>query len=124
MISSNSSLQLSEETVAKIYQAMRLSQVSASRIFKLATTKFLAVTAEGTLISSRLILAPFMIHELLLSVTKTAFGCHPCRVVSVTYRQLRPFHDGNPGSNPVGDANLYQLLAELQVLPHYGLRYG
>jgi hypothetical protein len=42
-----------------------------------------------------LFLAPFMIHELLLSVTKTAFGCHPCRVVSVTYRQLRPFHGGS-----------------------------
>ena len=51
---------------------------------------------------------PFLIHELLLSVTKTAFGCHPCRVVSVTYRQLRPFHGGNTGSNPVGDAKSYQ----------------
>jgi hypothetical protein len=49
-------------------------------------------------------LAPFMIHELLPSVTETAFGCHPCRVVSITYRQLRPFHRGNTGSNPVGDA--------------------
>jgi hypothetical protein len=46
-----------------------------------------------------------MIHELLLSVTKTAFGCHPCRVVSVTYRKLGPFHGGNAGSNPAGDAN-------------------
>jgi len=40
------------------------------------------------------ILDPFMIHELLLSVTETAFGSHPCRVVSVTYRKLRPFHGG------------------------------
>ena len=46
-----------------------------------------------------------MIHELLLSVTETALGSHPCRVVSVTYRKLRPFHGGNTGSNPVGDAN-------------------
>jgi hypothetical protein len=44
-------------------------------------------------------LAPFMIHELLLSPTETASGSHPCRVVSVTY-----FHGGNTGSNPVGDA--------------------
>ena len=42
-------------------------------------------------------LAPVMIHELLLSVTKTAFGSHPCRVVSVTYSKLRPFHGGNTG---------------------------
>ena len=47
-----------------------------------------------------------MIHELLLPVTKTALGSHPCRVVSVTYRKLRPFHGGNTGSNPVGDASL------------------
>ena len=46
-----------------------------------------------------------MIHELFPSPTETAFGCHPCRVVSVTYRKLRPLHGGNTGSNPVGDAN-------------------
>jgi hypothetical protein len=40
-------------------------------------------------------LAPFMIHELLLSPTETASGSHPCRVVSVTYDQLRPFHGGS-----------------------------
>jgi len=28
-----------------------------------------------------------MIHELLLSLTESAFGSHPYRVVSVTYRQ-------------------------------------
>jgi hypothetical protein len=32
-----------------------------------------------------------MIHELLLSVTETAFGSHPCRVVSVTYPKRGPF---------------------------------
>ena len=51
-------------------------------------------------------LDPFMIHEMFLYLTETAFGRHPCRVVSVTYRKLRPFHGGNTGSNPVGDANL------------------
>ena len=44
-----------------------------------------------------------MIHEPFPSLTETAFGSHPCRVVSVTYRKLRPFHGGNTGSNPVGD---------------------
>src|SRR5579863_2659808 len=46
-----------------------------------------------------------MIHETFLCLTEPAFGRHPCRVVSVTYRKLRPFHGGNTGSNPVGDAN-------------------
>jgi hypothetical protein len=47
-----------------------------------------------------------MIHELFPSLTETASGSHPCRVVSATYRKLRPFHGGNTGSNPVGDAKL------------------
>ena len=51
-------------------------------------------------------LAPLMIHELLLSVTETAFGSHPCRVVSVTYHPPLYFHGGNTGSNPVGDAKV------------------
>jgi len=50
-------------------------------------------------------LDPFMIHETFLSVTESAFGSHACRVVSVTYRKLRPFHGANAGSNPAGDAN-------------------
>jgi hypothetical protein len=50
-------------------------------------------------------LAPFMIHELLLSPTETASGSHPCCVVSVTYHRPSYFHGGNTGSNPVGDAN-------------------
>ena len=50
-------------------------------------------------------LDPFMIHETFLSVTESAFGSHPCRVVSVTYRKLRPFHGANAGSNLAGDAN-------------------
>jgi hypothetical protein len=55
---------------------------------------------------ARAFLVPFMIHELFPFPTETAFGSHPRRVVSVTYRKLRPFHGGNTGSNPVGDANL------------------
>ena len=57
-----------------------------------------------------------MIHELLLSLTESAFGSHPCRVVSVTYRQLRPFHGGNTGSNPVGDAKSFQQLTIFLLL--------
>jgi hypothetical protein len=53
-----------------------------------------------------------MIHETFLCLTETAFGSHPCRVVSVTYRTLRPFHGGNTGSNPVGDANTTKDLLE------------
>jgi hypothetical protein len=55
-------------------------------------------------------LDPFMIHETLLYLTETAFGSHPCRVVSATYLTLRPFHGGNTGSNPVGDANFQRSL--------------
>ncbi len=54
---------------------------------------------------ARVILAPFMIHELLPSLTETASGSHPCCVVSVTYDRTQCFHGGNTGSNPVGDAN-------------------
>jgi hypothetical protein len=46
-----------------------------------------------------------MIHEPLPSPTETAFGSHPCCVVSVTYVWTHCFHGGNTGSNPVGDAN-------------------
>jgi hypothetical protein len=52
---------------------------------------------------ARLILDPFMIHELFPSLTETALGSHPRCVVSVTYDF---FHGGNTGSNPVGDASL------------------
>jgi hypothetical protein len=61
---------------------------------------------HGVSLQTALNLDPFMIHETFLCLTETAFGSHPCRVVSVTYRKLRPFHGGNTGSNPVGDANL------------------
>jgi len=50
------------------------------------------------------VFAPFMIHETLPTPTETAFGSHPCCVVSVTYIQAHCFHGGNTGSNPVGDA--------------------
>jgi hypothetical protein len=52
-----------------------------------------------------------MIHELFPFLTESAFGSHPRRVVSVSYRILRPFHGGNTGSNPVGDAKSFQELA-------------
>ncbi len=52
----------------------------------------------------RIILDHIMIHELFPFPTETAFGSHPCRVVSVTYRKLRPFHGADVGSNPAGDA--------------------
>ena len=58
---------------------------------------------------ARVILAPFMIHELLPSLTETASGSHPCCVVSVTYDRTH-FHGGNTGSNPVGDAKSFQEL--------------
>ena len=63
---------------------------------------------HGVSLQTALNLDPFMIHETFLCLTETAFGSHPCRVVSVTYRKLRPFHGGNTGSNPVGDAKSYQ----------------
>jgi|SRR5580700_894930 hypothetical protein len=47
-------------------------------------------------------LDPFMIPETFLYLTETAFGNHPCRVVSITYCEAVPFHGGNTGSNPVG----------------------
>ena len=61
----------------------------------------------------RLNLDPFMIHERFLYLTEAAFGSYPCRVVSATYHTLRPFHGGNAGSNPVGDA---KSLSNLQGL--------
>ena len=47
-----------------------------------------------------------MIHEALPTATETAFGSHPCCIVSVTYLRTQCFHGGNTGSNPVGDANI------------------
>ena len=36
-----------------------------------------------------------MIHETFLTVTEITFGSHPCRMLSVTYNKLWPFHGGN-----------------------------
>jgi hypothetical protein len=44
-----------------------------------------------------------------IGVVKTAwkeFGSHPRPLVSITCRQLVPFHGHNTGSNPVGGAKL------------------
>ena len=65
---------------------------------------------HGVSLQTALNLDPFMIHETFLCLTETAFGSHPCRVVSVTYRKLRPFHGGNMGSNPIGDAKVINKL--------------
>ncbi len=54
-----------------------------------------------------------MIHEPFPSLTETAFGSHPCRVVSVTYRETAPFHGGNTGSNFVGDTEENRIAALL-----------
>jgi len=53
--------------------------------------------------TAKLILDPFMIHELFPFVTEPALRSHPCRVVSATYRKLSPFRGANAGSNPAGD---------------------
>ena len=52
-----------------------------------------------------------MIHEGILKLTETHFGGHPCCVVSISYKLCGPFHDGNTGSNPVGDAKPFQAVA-------------
>src|SRR5215470_698607 len=52
--------------------------------------------------------APFVIHKAFPTLTETAFGRHPCCLVSVTYVRTHCFHGGNTGSNPVGDAKSFQ----------------
>jgi hypothetical protein len=74
--------------------------------FRILDGKMRYIRMPGCVFVKDRILAPFMIQELFPSLIETASGSHPCRVVSVTYRKLRPFHGGNTGSNPVGDANL------------------
>ena len=61
---------------------------------------------HGVSLQTALNLDPFMIHETFLYLTETAFGSHPCRVVSVTYRKLRPFHGGNRVQIPSGTHRL------------------
>ncbi len=39
---------------------------------------------HGVSLQTGLNLDPFMIHEMFLCLTETAFGSHPCRVVSFT----------------------------------------
>ena len=53
---------------------------------------------------------PVVVHVLFLKLTDRAFGSHPYRVVSVSYGLAAPFHGGNTGSNPVGDATPFQRL--------------
>jgi len=53
-------------------------------------------------------LDPFMIHELLPSLTETASGSHPCCVVSVTYD--RTFTAVTRVQIPSGTPNLFKSL--------------
>ena len=47
-----------------------------------------------------------MVHEFFPKFTESDFGSHPRRMLSVSYVLFGPFHGGNTGSNPVGDAKL------------------
>ena len=47
-----------------------------------------------------------MRYYLFLKLTERVFGSHPYRTVSVSYGRASPFHGGNAGSNPAGDANI------------------
>ena len=44
--------------------------------------------------------------------SKTAFQSQPCHWFTISYSRWRPFHGGNTGSNPVGDANHFNNLQE------------
>jgi len=51
-------------------------------------------------------------------------GCR-CRLVSISYELLSPFHGGNTGSNPVGDAiKTKQLCPPGEWAFFIGGRYG
>ena len=63
--------------------------------FRILDGKMRYIRMPGCVFVKDRILAPFMIQELFPSLIETASGSHPCRVVSVTYRKLRPFHRGN-----------------------------
>ena len=42
-------------------------------------------------------------------------GCR-CRLVSISYELLSPFHGGNTGSNPVGDAKPFQPVTRMRAV--------
>ena len=46
-----------------------------------------------------------MIHETFLCLTETAFGSHPCRVVSITYCEAVLFPRRKRGLESSGDTN-------------------
>jgi hypothetical protein len=58
----------------------------------------------------RQIYGPIMVHESFPTPTESVSGCHPRRVFSVSYELTGFFHGGNTGSNPVGDAKVFQQL--------------
>ena len=59
-----------------------------------------------------------MVHEFLPKFTESDFGSHPRRMLSVSYVLFGPFHGGNTGSNPVGDANKINNLADILEFLH------
>jgi hypothetical protein len=63
---------------------MRIAQVEEFSVIGEIPQRFAAI-----------ILAPFMIHEALPTLTETAFGSHPRCVVSVTYVGTHCFHGDN-----------------------------
>jgi hypothetical protein len=54
-----------------------------------------AFVGQSTERAAKTFFAPFMIHEALPTLTETAFGSHPCCVVSVTYLRTHRFHGGS-----------------------------
>ena len=56
---------------------------------------------------------PVMVHLPFLRLTERVSGSHPHRIVSVSYGRVAPFHGGNAGSNPAGDAKLFQVLTSI-----------
>ena len=56
---------------------------------------------------------PIMVHSPFLRLTERVSGSHPHRIVSVSYGRVAPFHGGNAGSNPAGDAKLFQVLTSI-----------
>jgi hypothetical protein len=65
------------------------------------------------------LLDPFMIRESLPALTETVLSSHPCCIVSISYEMSRPFHGGNTGSNPVGDAKSLNNLHALRFFTRY-----
>ena len=109
-----------QEQSANCFRTLLKRPCSAIRAvcFQLVTGEDFAVTAEGRELRIGLNLDPFMIHETFLYLTETAFGSHPCRVVSATY-----FHGGNMHGFRNQFAKLRSVEPDCGLLPtgHVGL---